>query len=121
MTVPMTFEPNNSADVFAVIAGSASFLRTDNDGCAGAGACEGTQLNLQSAPVSSPRAAGDAAQTLEFNLLPITPRDIGTDEYFDGFFKAGSFHVTVELTGRTGLLSYEQQPITGIEGRFQVR
>ena len=121
MTVPMTFEPSDSADVFGVIAGSASFLRIDNDGCAGPGACEGTQLNLQSAPVSSPRAAGDAAQTLEFNLLPITPRDIGTDEYFDGFFKAGSYHVTVELTGRTGLLSYEQQTITGIEGRFQVR
>ena len=121
MTVPMTFEPNESADVFTVIAGSASFLRTDNDGCAAAGACEVSQLDLQTAPVSSARPAGGAARALEFDLLPITTRVTGTDGYFDGFFKAGPYHVKVELTGRTGLLSYEQQTITGIEGRFQVR
>ena len=121
MTVPMTFEPNESADVFTVIAGSASFLRTDNDGCAAAGACEVRQLDLQAAPVSSARPAGGAARALEFDLLPITTRVTGTDGYFDGFFKAGPYHVKVELTGRTGLLSYEQQTITGIEGRLQVR
>ena len=121
MTVPMTFEPNESADVFTVIAGSASFLRTDNDGCAGAGACEVRELDLQAAPVSSARPAGGATRALEFDLLPITTRVTGTDGYFDGFFKAGPYHVKVELTGRTGLLSYEQQTITGIEGRFQVR
>ena len=121
MTVPMTFEPNESADVFTVIAGSASFLRTDNDGCAAAGACEVSQLDLQTAPVSSARPAGGAARALEFDLLPITTRVTGTDGYFDGFFKAGPYHVKVELTGRTGLLSYEQQTITGIEGRLQVR
>ena len=121
MTVPMTFEPNESADVFTAIAGSASFLRTDNDGCAAAGACEVRQLDLQAAPVSSARPAGGAARALEFDLLPITTRVTGTDGYFDGFFKAGPYHVKVELTGRTGLLSYEQQTITGIEGRFQVR
>ena len=121
MTVPMTFEPNESADVFTVIAGSASFLRTDNDGCAAAGACEVRELDLQAAPVSSARPAGGAARALEFDLLPITTRVTGTDGYFDGFFKAGPYHVKVELTGRTGLLSYEQQTITGIEGRFQVR
>ena len=121
MTVPMTFEPNESADVFTVIAGSASFLRTDNDGCAAAGACEVRELDLQAAPVSSARPAGGATRALEFDLLPITTRVTGTDGYFDGFFKAGPYHVKVELTGRTGLLSYEQQTITGIEGRFQVR
>ena len=121
MTVPMTFEPNESSDVFTAIAGSASFLRTDNDGCAAAGACEVRQLDLQAAPVSSARPAGGAARALEFDLLPITTRVTGTDGYFDGFFKAGPYHVKVELTGRTGLLSYEQQTITGIEGRFQVR
>ena len=121
MTVPMTFEPNESADVFTVIAGSASFLRTDNDGCAAAGACEVSQLDLQTAPVSSARPAGGAARALEFDLLPITTRVTETDGYFAGFFKAGPYHVKVELTGRTGLLSYEQQTITGIEGRLQVR
>ena len=121
MTVPMTFEPNESADVFTVIAGSASFLRTDNDGCAAAGACEVRELDLQAAPVSSARPAGGATRALEFDLLPITTRVTGTDSYFAGFFKAGPYHVKVELTGRTGLLSYEQQTITGIEGRFQVR
>ena len=121
MTVPMTFEPNESADVFTVIAGSASFLRTDNDGCAAAGACEVSQLDLQTAPVSSARPAGGAARALEFDLLPITTRVTETDGYFAGFFKAGPYHVKIELTGRTGLLSYEQQTITGIEGRLQVR
>ena len=120
MAVPMTFEPNESADVFTVIAGSASFLRTDNDGCAAAGACEVRELDLQAAPVSSARPAGGATRALEFDLLPITTRDTGTDGYFDGFFKAGPYHVKVEFTGRTGLLSYEQQTITGIEGRLQV-
>jgi hypothetical protein len=121
MMVPMTFEPNESADVFTVIAGSASFLRTDNDGCAAAGACEVSQLDLQSAPVSSSRSASGDVHALQFDLLPITTPAIGTDEYFDAFFRDGPYHVRVELTGRTGLLSYEQQTITGIEGRFQVR
>ena len=124
MTVPMTFEPNESAGVFTVIAtgsrvhscgpmASMAALR--------AGACEVSQLDLQTAPVSSARPAGGAARALEFDLLPITTRVTGTDGYFDGFFKAGPYHVKVELTGRTGLLSYEQQTITGIEGRLQVR
>ncbi|MDB2510419.1 thrombospondin type 3 repeat-containing protein [Pseudomonadales bacterium] len=121
MTVPMTFEPNDSAGVFTASTGAASILRTDGVNCAGAGACEVSQLDLQTAPVSSARPAGAAARALEFDLLPITTGVTGTDGYFDGFFKAGPYHVKVELTGRTGLLSYEQQTITGIEGRFQVR
>ncbi|MDA7590818.1 thrombospondin type 3 repeat-containing protein [Pseudomonadales bacterium] len=121
MAVPMTFEPNDSAGVFTASTGAASILRTDGVNCAGAGACEVSQLDLQTAPVSSARPAGGAARALEFDLLPITTRVTGTDGYFDGFFKAGPYHVKVELTGRTGLLSYERQTITGIEGRFQVR
>ena len=121
MTVPMTFEPNDSAGLFTASTGTASIRRTDGINCAGAGACEVSQLDLQTAPVSSARPAGGAARALEFDLLPITTRVTGTDGYFDGFFKAGPYHVKVELTGRTGLLSYEQQTITGIEGRFQVR
>ncbi len=121
MTVPMTFEPNDSAGVFTASTGAASIRRTDGINCAGAGACEVSQLDLQTAPVSSARPAGGAARALEFDLLPITTRVTGTDGYFDGFFKAGPYHVKVELTGRTGLLSYEQQTITGIEGRLQVR
>jgi len=121
MTVPMTFEPNDSAGVFTASTGAASIRRTDGINCAGAGSCEVSQLDLQTAPVSSARPAGGAARALEFDLLPITTRVTGTDGYFAGFFKAGPYHVKVELTGRTGLLSYEQQTITGIEGRFQVR
>ena len=121
MTVPMTFEPEDSTGVFAVIAGGASFLRTDNGGCAAAGSCEVTPLSLQSSPVSPVPSADGDARALQFNLLPVTTPVIGTDGYFDGFFKAGPYHVRVELDGRAGLLSYEQQPITGIEGRFQVR
>ena len=121
MTVPMTFEPNDSAGLFTASTGTASIRRTDGINCAGAGACEVSQLDLQTAPVSSARPAGGAARALEFDLLPITTRVTGTDGYFAGFFKAGPYHVKVELTGRTGLLSYEQQTITGIEGRLQVR
>ena len=121
MTVPMTFEPNDSAGLFTASTGTASIRRTDGINCAGAGACEVSQLDLQTAPVSSARPAGGAARALEFDLLPITTRVTGTDGYFAGFFKAGPYHVKVELTGRTGLLSYEQQTISGIEGRFQVR
>jgi len=121
MTVPMTFEPNDSEGVFTASTGAASIRRTDGINCAGAGSCEVSQLDLQTAPVSSARPAGGAARALEFDLLPITTRVTGTDGYFAGFFKAGPYHVKVELTGRTGLLSYEQQTITGLEGRLQVR
>ena len=121
MTVPMTFEPNDSAGVFAASTGAASFQRTDGANCALAGSCEVSQLSLPSAPVSSEGSTSSDGFTLEFDLLPVTTRVIGTDGYFDGFFKTSPYHVRVELTGRTGLVSYEQQTITAIEGRFQVR
>lgn len=121
MTVPMTFEPNDSAGVFTASTGAASFQRTDGANCALAGSCEVSQLSLPSAPVSSAGSTSSDGFTLEFDLLPVTTRVIGTDGYFDGFFKTSPYHVRVELTGRTGLVSYEQQTITAIEGRFQVR
>ncbi|MDC3357704.1 thrombospondin type 3 repeat-containing protein, partial [Pseudomonadales bacterium] len=60
MTVPMTFEPNDSAGLFTASTGTASIRRTDGINCAGAGACEVSQLDLQTAPVSSARPAGGA-------------------------------------------------------------
>lgn len=118
-SVPLQFTPDSATGSFKV-SGGASIARVDNASCTDAGACERLQINLVDSPVTGLAMTDNSLLGLQMGLLPITSAaDI--DTYLESFFKAGDFHVRIELFGRTGLLSYEQQTITALEGTLLLR
>ena len=113
MSFPIDYLPSQSV-VLQLGSGDASIHKLDDGDCNVERNCS-SALTVYQEPIG---VSGEKDSELRLNLLP---KSSDASLFFNQFFSVEKVHVTVELLGRSDVLTYQNRVISAVEGVLNIR